>query len=92
MVFSLMGFPGDFLPSRGIRDRMKEMLDEALIERYVRFRSTLSPYDMERARSLVQSSKAARHLADFFREYYDTLDEVTNHMEGSWDSAQEGET
>ena len=49
-------------------------LNEALIERYVRFQSTLSERDIEEAERLLQASPAARDLADFFASFYEEFD------------------
>ena len=50
------------------------LLDESLIERYVRFRSTMTKHDVERVARLLQISAAARDLADFFRGFYEEFD------------------
>lgn len=54
--------------------RTMNLLDEALIERYVRFQSVLTEQEMEEAKRLLQTSSAARNLADFFRDFYEDLD------------------
>ena len=54
------------------------ILDEALMERYVRFRSTLSERDLEEAERLLQSSDAARDLVDFFEGFYGEIDAISS--------------
>lgn len=87
----MMGYLGDFLRVRQPQVRTMDLLDEALIERYVRFKSTLSDEDLERAEDLVRTSSAARRLAEFFREYYEELDATEANIKNPWGPAQEGE-
>ena len=64
-----------------MRDRSMKALDERLIERYVRFRSTLSERDVHKAEQLLASSPAAWGLADFLQGFYkglDTLDDLNS--------------
>ena len=51
-------------------------LDEDLIERYVRFPSSLKAKDCRAAERLLRTSAAARELAEFFRSFYAELDEL----------------
>ena len=75
----MTGNLGSFLQIHRERDWVMDLLDEALIERYVRFRDTLSALDVERAERLVARSRAARKLVDFFRDFYAELDDLESH-------------
>lgn len=58
------------------RDWIMDLLDEALIERYVRFRDTLTNRDIDRAERLLQTSAAAQGLAEFFQSFYREYDSL----------------
>lgn len=51
-------------------------LDEDLIERYIRFPSTLRTEDCHAAERLLRASAPARELAEFFRSFYAELDDL----------------
>jgi hypothetical protein len=49
---------------------------ESVIERFVRYPNTLLPHEYRAASRLVASDPIARRLADFYREFYDSLASV----------------
>lgn len=50
--------------------------DEGLIERYVRFPHTLDDETRSEVAALIRMNPQARAVAEFYREYYDHLDQV----------------
>ena len=55
---------------------MLKPVDEELIERYIRFRDEMTLEQLVEVDRLLQNSAEARELADWFKQFYQTLDKM----------------